>query len=382
MAEESDLEKTEPASPQRLEKSREEGQVARSRELNTFALLVCGACALWLGGEFAYQKLAQIVRSSMSFDRLMATEPQQMARVLVDAMINGLLALTSVFAVTVLAAIASSVALGGFVLSAKAMAPKFGRMNPLKGLGKMVSMQSLVELGKTLGKAFLVGAVGVLIIKSHLDEMMALMHSSLTQALAQGIWIVALCCIVITSSLLVLALADVPWQIFSHHKNLRMTKDEVRREHKENEGDPHIKGKIRQQQREMSRRRMMADVPTADVIITNPTHYAVALRYEQNSTGAPQLIAKGTNIIAEKIKALAAEHKVPVLEAPPLARALHHNVEIGEQIPPELYNAVAQVLAWVYQLKNWQQGVDQIAPERPDSLPVPPDMDPLNKNTE
>jgi flagellar biosynthetic protein FlhB len=172
---------------------------------------------------------------------------------------------------------------------------------------------------------------------------------------------------------------DAPWQIFSHFKKMRMSRQDVKQEHKESDGDPHVKGRIRQQQRAMARRRMMSDVPQADVVVTNPTHYAIALSYKEGQGGAPRVVAKGSGFLAARVRSVASEHKVPILSAPPLARALYHNVELGQEIPGELYSAVAEVLAWVYQLRSWNMGAGNV-PETPMDLAIPPGMDPQDKH--
>ncbi len=381
MAEDSDLEKTEAASPQRLNKAREEGQVARSRELNTCLILLAGAMTLWVSGGFLYGRLVYIMRTTMHFDWTLKSAVESLAPTMLDSFLHALTGLFPLFVILVVVAIGSSVALGGLVFSSKALTPNFGRMNLFKGLGRMVSASTWIELLKTLLKAAVIGGVGIMVIKSYLPQMLALSHLSLPRALAQGMEMVMFCCATIIGSLLLIALIDVPWQMYSHAKKLRMSKEEVKREHKENEGDPHIKGRIRQQQREMARHRMMSSIPDADVVVTNPTHYAVALKYEQDGDRAPLVIAKGTGEIARKIREIAAENNVVQLEAPALARALYANVELEQPIPEALFAAVAQVLAWVYQLQQYRQGMAE-EPDRPVNLPVPPELDPQSGQTQ
>jgi flagellar biosynthetic protein FlhB len=376
MAEESDLEKTEPASPRRLEKAREEGQVARSRELNTFLLLLAGVSVLWMTGGYMFTTLSGVVRSSMWFDLRILRDTNVMVSEAVDSALQALLMLAPLFGVLVVVAILASVMLGGLVFSGKALEPKFERMNPIKGVGRMFSAQTMVELLKTLAKAAVVGGVAVLVISSYMEPMIALMHATPEDALTSGIGLVALCCALIVAGLVLIVLIDAPWQIFSHMKKLRMSRQDVKQEHKESEGDPHVKGRIRQQQRAMARQRMMAQVPTADVVITNPTHYAVALSYQQGSGGAPRVVAKGSGLIAAKIREIGQEHHVPLLSAPPLARALYHHVELGHEVPQQLYSVVAEVLAWVFQLRSWNNGWGQ-EPQQPMNLNVPSELDPL-----
>lgn len=375
MSEESDLEKTEQATPQRLEKAREEGQVARSRELNTFLLLATGVAMLWLLGGSMFRSLTGVLYSGLWFDPRAAHDTQVMLGIAANSAFQALLTLLPIFGVLVVVAILASVSLGGLLFSTKALEFKGERLSPLKGIKRMASAQTLVELLKTLAKAAAVGIVAAWVISAYRDQMIALMYANPTEALTGGMRLVALCCAMIVAALLIIVLIDAPWQVYSHHKKMRMSQHDVKQEHKESEGDPHVKGHIRQQQRSMARRRMMSNVPEADVIVTNPTHYAVALRYQDGHGSAPRVVAKGAGQVAGRIRALAQEHHVPLLEAPPLARALYHHVELEHEIPAELYSAVAEVLAWVYQLRSWTSGTgDQPTP--PEQLTVPHNLDP------
>ncbi len=374
MAEDSDLEKTEPASPRRLEKAREEGQVARSRELTTFLMLLAGIGGIWVGAAYLYETFGGIVRRSVWFDPRVAHDPNAMVVQAAGLAGEALKGLAPLFALLVLVAILASIALGGMSFSGKALQPKFERMNPAKGIKRMFSMQTVIELIKTLAKAGLVGSVAVYVIWTEREQMTALMYVHPTAAIATGMTLIIKCCALIAASLLVIVLIDAPWQLWSFYKKLRMSRQDVKEEHKESEGDPHVKGRIRQQQRSMARSRMMSQVPGADVVVTNPTHYAVALKYQDGKGGAPRVVAKGTGLIAAKIRGLAAEHKVAMLEAPALARALYFNVELEREIPVDLYSAVAEVLAWVYQLRNWNKGKGE-RPIMPTRLNVPTGMD-------
>lgn len=375
MAEESDLEKTEAASPRRLEKAREEGQIARSRELTTFLMLAVGVSALWLSASFLYQGLSGVLRRALGFEARVTQDPGAMVSLATQGAGEALWLVLPVFGALAIAAVLGSVALGGLVFSAKPMAFKLSKLNPLSGLKRIFSAQTLVELVKAMLKAFLVGGVAASAIWYFHDDMLGLMHAAPAAALPRALHLVALCCALIVAALLLVPLLDVPWQIWSHLKKLRMSKEDVRQEHKESDGDPHIKARIRQQQRAMARRRMMTQVPLADVVVTNPTHYAVALRYEEGAGSAPRVIAKGSGLVAARIREIAADSRVPTLEAPPLARALHQHVELGQEIPVALYTAVAEVLAWVFQLRSWRAGEGE-APSAPATLPVPAELDP------
>lgn len=374
MAEDSDLEKTEPASPRRIEKAREEGQIARSRELNTFLLLAVGVATLWMLGGYFYHNLSLVMRNSMWFEPRVSSDTTVMIMVAVQGAIQALLTMLPLFLALFVVAILASIALGGMMFSTKALEPKFERLNPLKGITRMFSAQTLVELIKTLAKAGLIGSVAFYVIWSQREQMTSLMLVEPKAALSVGISLVARCCALIVASLLIIVLIDVPWQLWSYYKKLRMSRQDVKEEHKESEGDPHVKGRIRQQQRAMARSRMMAQVPSADVVVTNPTHYAVALKYDQAAGAAPRVLAKGTGFIALRIRTLAQENAIPQLEAAPLARALYFNVELQQEIPAQLYGAVAEVLAWVFQLNTWQRYGGE-KPLQPYNLNVPADMD-------
>lgn len=374
MADDSDQDdKTEAATPRRLEKAREEGQVARSRELSTFLLLAGGVGGLWAMGSTLYAQLGLVVEQSFLFERSVAFDPAVMVAHFWSLAQRSLLALLPLLILLLLIALVAPMLLGGWLLSAKSLAPQFSRLNPLKGLKRLFSTHALAELGKAIAKSLLVGAVAVQFISSHVGEMMALMTQPLPQALANALQLAAWACAVIVLTLIVVIGIDVPYQLWSHAKKLRMSKEDLRQEHKESEGDPHVKGRIRAQQQAVARRRMMSEVPTADVIVTNPTHYAVALAYQEGSMGAPRVVAKGTELVAARIRELGAEHGVPLLEAPPLARALYRHVDLDKEIPAELYTAVAEVLAWAYRLKRVREEGGEL-PQTPHDLPVPAEL--------
>ncbi|GAB7543329.1 flagellar biosynthesis protein FlhB [Cupriavidus sp. CuC1] len=376
MSEESDLEKTEPASARRLEKAREEGQVVRSRELATLIMLMSGVVGLWtLGGTLA-SKLDAVLHASLAFEPAIAFDTSRMMSRFGIAVWEGLLAFLPLLLFFGAAALAGPMLLGGWMFSAKSFAPDFSRLSPLKGLGRLFSSQSLVELTKAIAKALLVGSVAGWVLWRRLPEAIALMSAPIHEALLHMLEMVLSCSAMVAGSLVLVAALDVPWQYWTFYKKLRMTKEEVKQEHKDSEGDPHIKSRIRQQQRAMAKRRMMSEVPKADVVVTNPTHFAVALRYEEGRMSAPRVVAKGSDAIAARIREIAVENGVPLLSAPPLARALHRHVELGREIPAGLYTSVAEVLAWVYQLKHWHHssGPHPAAPSDllvPDELAVP-----------
>lgn len=375
MADESDLEKTEQPSQRRIDQARERGQVARSRELSTFAVLLAGGGVLWFMGSTVTQSMVQLLREGLVLDREMVYDSALMTPRLYELAMDALIAFLPFLLAVLLAAALSPLLLNGWLFSVEALQPKLSKLNPIAGLGRMFSRTALVELVKALAKAALVGGVGAWVIWSDLDAVMALGLQSpdasipaMGQLIGQGV-------MVIIGAMLLIVAIDVPFQLWDHNKKLMMTKEEVRQENKETEGDPMVKGRIRQLQREAARRRMMSAIPTADVVVTNPTHYSVALKYNENGSGAPVVVAKGSHLLALRIREIAQEHHVPILEAPPLARALHKHTELGDTIPEALYTAVAEVLAYVYRLRRYE-AVGGERPEEPAELPVPPGLDP------
>ncbi|WP_321879592.1 flagellar biosynthesis protein FlhB [Paraburkholderia bannensis] len=374
MAEDSDLEKTESATPKRLEKAREEGQIARSRELSTFALLSAGCFGAWMLSDTIGGHLQAMLRGALTFDHAGAFETKRMLTGAGVAAREGIFAVLPVLALTGVAALLAPLALGGWLFSTKSIGVKFDRLNPMTGLGRIFSWNGPVQLGMSMIKTLLVGAIGGSALWNHREEILGLGMQPAPRAFADAFHLIVVCCGMTVAGMFLLAAIDVPYQLWSYHRKLRMTKEEVKREHRESEGDPHVKGRIRQQQRAMARRRMMAQVPKADVVVTNPTHFAVALQYADGEMRAPKVVAKGVNLVAARIREIATENNIPLLEAPPLARALYHNVDLNREIPGPLYGAVAQVLAWVYQLKRFREHGGDV-PMAPTDLDVPPELD-------
>ncbi|MBY6031736.1 flagellar biosynthesis protein FlhB [Marinobacter daepoensis] len=374
MAEENDnsQEKTEEPTPRRLEKAREEGQTARSKELATMAVLLAGAGGLLLFGASLGGALEGIMRDAFVLERSEIFDTRHMSVQLIISAKEAAWALSPILILLVIAAIAGSIGIGGLLFSAKAIAPKANRMDPIKGLGRMFSIRSLIELVKAIAKVGLVMAVAILILNLRTDDLLSIAEEPTIPAMEHVLWTLGWSFFFLSCATIAIAMIDVPFQIFDHQKKLRMTKQEVKDEYKDTEGKPEVKGKIRQLQREMAQRRMMQDVPKADVVITNPTHYAVALKYDQQSMGAPVVVAKGADEVAFKIMEIARESKVEVLRTPPLTRAVYHNSEIGEEIPDGLYMAIAQVLAYVFQLRQFRKGRGA-KPGMPD-FPIPPEM--------
>jgi flagellar biosynthetic protein FlhB len=376
MAEESDLEKSEPASPARLEKAREEGQVARSRELVTFVMLTTGVGGLWILGEMMGQHFSSALRNGLQFERASAFDASHMMMQAGTAVLHALLALAPLLGMLLVAALAAPMMLGGWLFSTKSLAPTFSKMNPITGIGRMFSTETLAELVKTIVKSLLVGGVAWYVISGSVASIMALMSEPVHAALPHTLHLVARSCALIIGSLLLVAVIDVPYQLWSHHRKLRMSREDLRQEQKDSDGDPQVKAQIRRQQQQMAKRRMMAEVPKADIIVTNPTHFAVALKYHDKDMRAPRVIAKGADLVALRIRAMAAENNIPILEAAPLTRALFRHTQLGDEIPAALYAAVAEVLAWAYQLKH-QATEGGTPPRTPQNLPVPESLDSL-----
>jgi flagellar biosynthetic protein FlhB len=377
LAEESDLEKTEPASPRRLEQAREEGDIPRSRELATCSLLLASGVALWFSGGHMIDELNSMLASGLSFDRAMAYDMELLLAHTAAAVGKIMLAFAPAALILMVVIVASPMLIGGWLFSVKSLQPNFSRMNPLKGLGNMVSTRSGVELLKAIAKATLVGWVAWMVISAQLDSVLALSVEPLETGTAHLGHLLLMSFMFIVGGLIVIAVLDAPYQMWQHAKKLMMSRQELKQEAKESDGSPEIKAKVRQQQREMARRRMMSEVPTADVVVTNPTHFAVALKYAENGMRAPKVVAKGADEVAAKIREIAAENNVVLLEAPPLARALYKHADIGDEIPEALYIAVAEVLAYVFQLRAYAKR-GGARPQEPKDIDVPPELDPFN----
>ncbi len=373
MSADSDLEKTESPSPRRLAKAREEGQVARSRELATFLALLAGGFGFSaLGGDWVGRTTASL-QASLSFGRRDAFEPDALGARLTSFAVDALVAAAPLLALIVLAAVAGSAVLGGFLFSAKAFAFDPARLSPLRGLKRTWSMEGAAELGKAILKSTLLGVIAAALLWTHRDAFAAFAAAPLPSALATLGHDVTRDFLFLVAGLALVAGVDAPLALWRHHKSLRMTKQEVRDEARESEGDPAIKARIRSLQRQAAQRRMMSEVPKADVVVVNPTHYAVAIAYDAGMR-APRVLAKGSALVAQRIRALADEHRVPILEAPPLARALWKHVELNREIPVALYEAVALVMAYVFQVERFRTHGGAY-PAVPAGLPVPAAMD-------
>ncbi|MDF7760168.1 flagellar biosynthesis protein FlhB [Kosakonia cowanii] len=374
MASEDNDDKTESPTAQRLQKAREEGQIPRSKELTSVLIMLAGVCILWFGGASFGHRLSMVLSSGLRFDHKIISDQNLILGQIIMMLKTALIGMLPLLVGVVIIALVAPVLLGGLVFSTKSLAFKFSKLNPISGIGRLFSAQVGAELVKALMKALLMGSVAGLFLWNHWPDMMRLMSESPVTAMASAMNLAGLCALLVSLSIIPMVGFDVFWQIYSHIKKLRMSRQDIRDEFKQSEGDPHVKGRIRQMQRSAARRRMMADVPKADVIVTNPTHYSVALQYDENKMSAPKVVAKGAGAVALRIRELGTENRVPILEAPPLARALYRHAEIGQQIPGQLYAAVAEVLAWVWQLKRWRLSGGQ-RPVKPENLPVPEALD-------
>lgn len=365
-------ERTEQATPKRQNEAREQGQIPRSKELNTMAVLLAGSGGLLVLGEGLVGRMVESMRAGLTLERAEVFDPAAMSTAFSSALWEMLVTLAPLLSVLVAAAIVGAVAIGGVSFSGKALAPKLSKLDPLKGLGRVFGMHGLMELAKALAKFVVVAGVAVFLMIQLAPELLGLGDEPLEQGLRHAASIVAWTFLALSAVLVLIAGVDVPFQLWQHAKQLRMTRQEIKDEFKETEGRPEVKGKIRQMQREIARRRMMEEVPNADVVVTNPTHFAVALKYDRKMR-APKVVAKGVDLVAANIRGVAETNRVPMFEAPPLARALYWSTELGEEIPAGLYVAVAQVLAYVYQVKNAARG-GGVAPVAPEDLPVPPEF--------
>lgn len=364
-------EKTEEATPRKLEKAREEGQVARSRELNSVAIVTFGAfAAIFVAPEMA----DAMIRQTKYFFTTAAQTKIPLTTVLGSAVEAAVWAILPFCFVMFAAGVLSSVGVGGMIFAPKALQPKLERLSPIKGFGRMFSMKSLVELGKSIAKFVLIAGVAMLVLSVSMHEFLVLGTRPIEVAIMDAVTYVGWALLFIGAALVVVAMIDVPFQIHDHAKQLKMTKQEVKDELKDSEGKPEVKAKLRALQQQVANRKMLEDVPNADVVITNPEHFSVAIKYDSGAMLAPLLVAKGVDHMAFRIREIATEHDVPLVPMPPLARAVYYNTEAGEEIPEALYVAVAQVLAYVYQLEQYRRGQLNSAPHLA-NVEVPPDMD-------
>jgi flagellar biosynthetic protein FlhB len=352
MADTEQSERTEPPSQRRLDQARERGQVPRSRELGNFATMIGGSATLVVLGGWAAGRMAEVMRAGLSVTPQQLADPLSMLGTLGMATRSMIGMLLPVFAAVVVLLFAAAIALGGWNISLEPMIPDFSRLSPLEGIKRLFGVQGAGELGKALLKVLVVGGVCAGVAMHLFGDVMGVGHMAPRAAIGRGAYLVALAFVMLSASLSVVALVDVPLQLFQYHRNLRMTRQEVRDEAKESDGNPETKRRIRQVQQAIARRRMMQKVPGADVVIVNPTHFAVALKYDPAKMRAPRVLAKGVDLVALNIRRIAAENGVAVFESPKLARALYGSTDLDREIPAGLYLAVAQVLSYVFRVRT------------------------------
>ena len=374
MAEDTGQERTEQPTPRRIQQAREKGQVPTSRELNTMLMMLIAGTSIMFIGPGIVEDFLQMFKQHLNISRENIFDTTSMPVMLESAMIDALITLSPFFTLMVLSAVAGPLMMGGVSFSTKALAFKWDKLNPITGMGRVFSKKGLVELVKALMKFIIIGTTAILFLYTKMDVYLGLGSEPLVQALPHMANLLVWSFLAIASVLVFIALIDVPFQIYDYTQQLKMTFQEIRDENKDTEGNPDVKGRIKNTQREIAQRRMMAEVPKADVIITNPEHYSVAIKYDQENMAAPVVVAKGVDIIAMQIRTIAREHEVPILQAPPLARALHHTTEIDEEIPASLYLAVAQVLAYIFKLRTDPRWHKHKKEHKIDDLPIPDDM--------
>lgn len=351
----SSAEKSEEPTQKRLDKAREDGETVRSKELNTTAIMLAGASGLILFGPSLALSMVNIMTLNFSF-RVQSLDETLMFSHLSNSIGQALVGCIPIFILLMAAAMLTPAFLGGWNFTFKSISPKASRMNPMSGLGRMFGPKALLELAKAVAKVLVVGSVAALVLFIDMDAIRSLQRQPVLSAMTHAVSLLAWAFLFISSAMLLITAIDVPIQIYQHAQKLRMTLQQVKDEMKDSDGRPEIKQKIRQLQQQMANNRMMQEMPSADVVITNPDHYSVALRYDQGRDSAPVVVAKGLDFMAFKIREVASEYEIPIVSAPPLARAVYFNSEVGDEIPAGLYVAVAQVLAYIYQLRQWAKG--------------------------
>ena len=345
-------ERTEQPTERRLQEARKKGQVPRSKELNTMLSLLLASISLLIFGGYISQNLMQISVEGFSIPRELAFDTAQLPFQFMYMVSQALLALSPFMAIMLVSVFAGPLLMGGWSFSLETISFKLEKLDPIKGLARIFSLKSLVELAKALAKFVLLLGAAILVFFTIDQQLLSLSSMTPKAAGLEAATILVQVLLILSATTILIVALDVPFELWNHSKQLRMTKQEIKDEMKETDGNPQVKQRIRTLQRQLAESRMMEDVKTADVVITNPTHYAVALQYLDRPGSAPKVLAKGKDLTALRIRSIAADCDIPIFEAPPLARALYRSTEIGYEIPHVLYMAVARVLAYVFQLKN------------------------------
>ncbi|MDO4676874.1 MAG: flagellar biosynthesis protein FlhB [Anaerobiospirillum succiniciproducens] len=376
MAESSDgQEKTEEPTGKRISDARKKGRLPRSREAGTFFVLLSGVASIWLVSPYLGEGMTTLMKHSFTLTKSQAFDTYEMGRVFFQDIVLVAIPLLAICFSMLVAAFIGNIMIGGMNFSTEAMMPKPDKLNPINGFKRIFSMNSIVELIKSIAKVACIGSICYFLISGRINEILRLSYIDVFAAVRDAMNILFIFMVIIVSAMIPIIMIDVPFQYWQYRQQLRMTKQELKDEMKETEGNPQIKSRMKRMQYEMAARRMMSKVPTADVVVTNPTHYAVALSYDPNGELAPVVVAKGVDEVAEKIKEIAREYKIPVMQLPPLARSLYYTTDLDREIPRGLFQAVAQVLAWVMGTKAYNEGK---APNRPrdldKDLPIPDEL--------
>jgi flagellar biosynthesis protein FlhB len=374
MAEADGQEKTEQPTGKRLEDSRKKGQIARSKELGTFSVLISSVCGLWLVSNWLYESILVVIHKSFVITKSQLFDLAAMEKLLKEDFLAVSAPMITIFAIVIVCAFIGNISVGGMNFSQEAMMPKFNKLNPLSGIKRVFSLNSVIELIKGILKILLIGSFCYFLITGRIENILSLSTMDVSYAVREAIHMMFWTILFIVCAMIPIVALDTPYQLWHHKEQLRMTKQEVKEEFKNQEGNPQVKSHMRQMMYQMINRRMMQKVPEADVVVTNPTHYAVALKYDQFGTTAPIVVAKGIDDIAEKIKEIARESDVLIVPAPPLARSLYYTTDYDCEIPKGLFAAVAQVLAYVFQMKRFKKGKSPRPKEVSKDLPIPDDM--------
>ncbi len=371
MAADSDMEKTEDPTGKKLDEAAEKGNIARSRDMATAFVLMGSSLALLVFGAQLADAVLMVCRRLLSLDQKDIQDPNQMFAGLGNAVMAVMPPFMAISAVILIAAFVGNILLGGFNFTWYGASFRGSKLDPLAGIKRMFGMQALVELLKSILKVLVIAGCSYALLTIFFGDIMALSLMSSPDDIISAMYLLGWMFFGLCASTLLIGIVDAPYQKWHHHNQMKMTKQEVKDEYKNSEGNPEIKGRIRSMQIQMSRRRMMQDVPTADVIVTNPTHYSVALKYEQGKTRAPVVVAKGVDQMAFYIRQIADAHKIPIIESPALARSIYYTTEVEAPIPEQLFAAVAQVLAYVYQLKIYKRGRGNKPKPLAKDLPIP-----------
>ncbi len=366
--------KTEEPTSKRLSDARNKGQLARSRELSTALVLLFSAISLFIIGRDIGIAVYRIMQRLFTLSRDETYDFMHMYQAWGFAFTEISIPILSYLIIVVIAGVYGSIALGGYNFSLQSAAPKMNKLNPLSGLKRMFGMNGIVELFKAIAKFVVVGSITYFALTFYSDEAMQLDLELYPANIFHALDLIGWSFIMICCSMIPIAAFDVPYQSYKHNKEMKMTKQEVKDERKNSEGDPLVKSRIRKLQFQAAARRMMQEVPQADVIVTNPTHYSIAIKYEDNGDRAPILVAKGVDELAMHIRKIAEAHEVPIVASPMLARSIYYSTEIEHEIPEKLFMAVAQVLAYVFQLKKFNQGKGRRPKPLSSNLPIPPEL--------